>query len=286
MDEELHDYPRQKIRQAKKAAGLPASDDVAQLGNLLIDLRTAAEEKLGHPITEAVASTPNLVALYDEDVRDAFEFVGLKFSKLPYWQHKVLSTGAAYAGYGMGLCGDYTDQAACWYEQKDMPQETIMAVTFTQHALHVTLSGIQSVLWIWEPQYRTHWDWELGLGKLEEEGVDEDEYWAEVVEAMRFVMHDRPHYPKPQKILLLGESAGDPKFRDALEKAIWGVMGKMPVVYGVDAEFVAAKGAAELAKRAPYDWRKDPFAEEPERPKQEQDLSDSTEVDTEMEDEL
>ena len=268
MAEWWNDYPRQRIREARKAIGLPASDEVGALSDLINRLRSAAEENLGEKITEAVASTPNLVALYDEDVRDAFEHSDLKFPPLTRFDYKPVSTIAAYLGYGMGICQNYTDRYKCWYEQHYMPFHTVMAVTFTRHVLHVTLTPVQSILYIWEPQYRTHWEWGLGLETLDyaQTPVDEASYWAKVVNGLRYVMDDRPYYPRPDKIILLGESAGDPRFRKALEEAVLSEMDEMPPVYDHDAKFVAARGAAEFAKRSPYDWHNDPNAEPPKVP--------------------
>jgi len=53
------------------------------------DLRSAIEDYLGHGIDAVVASTPNLVALYEEDMADAFEYLDLEFQFLPYWRSLV-----------------------------------------------------------------------------------------------------------------------------------------------------------------------------------------------------
>ena len=204
-----------------------------------------------------VAATPPILALYDEDISDAFEYLGLGFSRLPYWQHLLSSTGAAYAGYGLGLCKNYKDADGCWRESKAMPIETIMAVTFTDDAMIVTLSRIQSVIWLWEPSYRRHVDWALGLSRLESGDIEEKVYWSMVKEGLEQIMLDRPTFPKPEKVLLMGDRANDTRFLEALDVVLKERLteGKMPDIYGEDAAFVAAKGAAEMAKRSPYDLR-------------------------------
>ena len=58
---------------------------------------------------------------------------------------------------------------------------------------------------------------------------------------------------QPAKVLILGESARDEKFARILDEALCSVMKKMPMILREDAESVAAMGAAELAKRAPWD---------------------------------
>jgi len=67
------DMPRQYLRSARKAIGLPASSDVGFLAKMLSDLRASVEERVG-PITSAGVTTLHLVALYDEDLHDAFEY--------------------------------------------------------------------------------------------------------------------------------------------------------------------------------------------------------------------
>ena len=75
--------PRQLQRKARKAMGLPASQDVGQLAKMLSDLRTLVEEEIGKPVESAGVATINLVALYQEDLRDAFEYVGLRYLAFP-----------------------------------------------------------------------------------------------------------------------------------------------------------------------------------------------------------
>ena len=107
----LKDIPRQRLRRERKAQGLPASEDVGTLSVMLQALRDAAESYLGHEISSALAATPNLVALYQEDVDDAFEYVGLKSLDDPNPLFRMFhETAAAAASYGIGLCHDYTDR--------------------------------------------------------------------------------------------------------------------------------------------------------------------------------
>ena len=87
------------------------SEDVQILSKMLQALRTTAESHLGHSIDSALAATPNLVALYRGDVKDAFEYVGLKSldndSMLLRLFHE---TAAAAASNGIELCGNCADK--------------------------------------------------------------------------------------------------------------------------------------------------------------------------------
>jgi len=68
-------------------------------------------------------ATLNLAALYAEDLQDAFEYVGLRYLTFLVRYDVLYETSSAYAGYGYGLCSDYTNRIACKREQDDMPLE-------------------------------------------------------------------------------------------------------------------------------------------------------------------
>ena len=250
----MRDAPRQRRRLQNKARGLPASDDVEAIAALIKGLRIQTEIFLGRKITTAAASAPNLLALYEEDIADAFDYVDLDFQPLPYWGTLIQETAAAYAGYGFGLCQNYTDLPGCDAEQRSMPQETVMAVLYTKEALTVTLTEIQSVLWIWEPSYRFHQDYKLGQD-AEHDGPRKDYYWEYVREALIRIMVVNSHYPRPGKVLLMGDCADNVHFREVLHDALGSLMEDLPEIFAHDAKFVAAKGTGELAKRGPYDPR-------------------------------
>jgi|ERR1700734_2834020 hypothetical protein len=72
------DAPRQARRRQRKSQGLPASEDVGILAEMLGALRNAAEVYLDSKIYYALAACPNLVALYHEDIEDTFEYLSLK----------------------------------------------------------------------------------------------------------------------------------------------------------------------------------------------------------------
>jgi hypothetical protein len=71
------DWPRQMRRRLRKILGFPASRDVGILSRLLDPLREQVEERLGRKVRSAVVTSPNLVALYDEDILDAMEYAGV-----------------------------------------------------------------------------------------------------------------------------------------------------------------------------------------------------------------
>ena len=253
LGESWDDMSRQYLRKARKAIGLPASSDVGHLATLLSELRAAVEEQVG-PITSAGVTTMNLVALYDEDLHDAFEYVGLEYITFPvgYVGHNILyETSAAYAGYGYGLCTDYkTDPEACTQEQNNMTDEVVMAVLYTDTVLTVSLSVIRSAYALWEPPYRYHADFNLGYDSNIE--MNPEEYWSAVGLRLQQIMIDNPGYPRPSKVLLMGDRTDDGGFKGTLVEALGALMEELPEILSEGAVGVAARGVAEMAMREGY----------------------------------
>ncbi len=244
--------PRQWWRKARKAIGLPASKDVGFLAKMLSDLRSLVEEQTGKPIESAGVATLNLVALYHEDLRDAFEYVGLRYLTFPVRYDVLYETSAAYAGYGYGLCSDYTDRNACKREQGDMPSDVVMAVLYTRTVLTVSLSITESAYYLYEPLRRHLLDFSLGYDAQSFKVADK-EYWDAVESKLQQILIKNPNYKRPAKVLLMGDCIRNEAFLNILKKALSHQRAEMPEILSSDSEGVAAKGAAEFAKRIPYD---------------------------------
>jgi len=101
MEDLWNDAPRRAWRSARKKLGLAASADAAVLAKMLTATARMAESKLGSPVS-AIQSFPALPALYQEDIKDAAEYAGLRMLKTDsgLQLHELI---AAYAGHGMGL---------------------------------------------------------------------------------------------------------------------------------------------------------------------------------------
>ena len=250
LGESWDDMPRQYLRKARKAIGLPTSSDVGYLATILSDLRTAVENQVG-PITSAGVTTMNLTALYDEDLHDAFEYVGLEYITFPvgYVGHDILyETSAAYAGYGYGLCAGYDkDPEACRNEQYNMTEETVLAVLYTDTVLSVSLSIMKSAYALWEPPYRYLADLDLGHNANVE--MNPKEYWSTVESKLQQIMIDNPGYERPSKVLLMGDRTDDQEFQETLMKAMGAQMKDLPEILSDGTVGVAARGVAEMAKR-------------------------------------
>ena len=135
------DAPRQAQRRRRKSQGLPASEDVGILAEMLAALRTAAEGYLGNSIYYALAACPNLVALYREDIEDAFEYLSLRSLDNPNNLYRLFREPAgAEASYGLGLCHEPSNVDRCNKEQHEMPITTVLTVLYTRNALCVEVS--------------------------------------------------------------------------------------------------------------------------------------------------
>jgi len=247
------DMPRQYLRKARKAIGLPASSDVRFLAKMLSDLRASVEERVG-PITSAGVTTLHLVALYDEDLHDAFEYLGLEYLTFTVgWVgHNILyETSAAYAGYGFGLCADYTRPKACEEELNAMPHTAVMAVFFTPNVLTVSLSVLKSAYGLWEPDYRYLIDFKLGYGGEDAADAVDDGggYWEKVKMRLEQIMVLNPFYDRPAKVVLMGDCVGSEMFQQTLLTVLGEQMEELPEILSIGSEVVAARGVAEMAKR-------------------------------------
>lgn len=241
--------PRQLRRKARKAIGLPASQDVGFLAKMISDLRTRVEEQTGQPIEAAGVTTLNLVALYHEDLQDAFEHVGLRYLTFPVRYNILYETSAAYAGHDYGLCSNYTDRAVCRHEQDQMPSEVVMAVLYTRTVLTVSVSITKSAYYLYEPLNRHLLDFSLGY---DTRSLQKD-YWDLIASKLQQILLENPYYERPDKVLLMGDCVWDETFQRVFKRALRNQMGDTPQILSEDSEGIAAQGAAEFAKRIPYD---------------------------------
>jgi hypothetical protein len=259
LDDAIRDYPRQLARQARKAAGLPASSDVGKLSELILALRSSVEAHLGgRKISGATASAPYLAALYEEDLADAFEYAGLIY--IPHWpytlNHLFTEHSAVYAGNGFGLCSNYTDIDACERERFNPPNqpinENVLSVSYTRAILTSTWGEVG--MWFGGPG----WDLRVVDGNLgwekRDENPKEDFYWAAVRDVIikPVLLANNLIRRNTTKVLLHGECASDERFLEVLRDAVDSVMPNTTGIFAADPIYAAARGAAEMAKRTYY----------------------------------
>jgi hypothetical protein len=244
VGESIYDMPRQLWRNFRKRLGLPASRDVGILSRVIQALRDQASSFVGEPVSAASISMPHLAALYGEDICDAYEYISLVYLAFyPYfYQEPIPATIAAYAGNGLGLCRDYSDVEACKEEEENMPLRYGLAMSCTHTSLITSHARIMDAYHLEE----IHTVEDLRLGYDAKHQVP---YWETVRDALEFPLVSPP-LRENTLVLVLGDAAEKPEVRKVLEQVITDVIGGEPEIVDQDPEFSAAKGAAELAKRA------------------------------------
>jgi hypothetical protein len=258
LNEWLLDLPRQELRKLRKRIGLPASTDARILGTMAATLKSKTEEVLGHKISIVAGSFPKFVALYDEEVLDGFEWIGLQYRQI-FSGRTCLSRqiSSVYAAAGFGLCSHYKNTDLCVEKLFSSVEvkESILTVSFSTNALIVEWPlMVDAYLWLPGGTGMNIHNFSLGLSAA----TAVPDYWQVLQNTLEevFVRYDWrwKMYP-PRKIFVTGESGDNGKFLRILKEAC-GRQGNKPVIYKNDVLFSSARGTAELGKRAEYlSWK-------------------------------
>jgi hypothetical protein len=250
--EEWSDLPRQLWRKCKKNLGYPSTQDVGILGDYIKQLRQQAEEHLGEPISIAAAAFPNLIALYLEDVKDAFEWAGLNYEAF-HSHHPMRAVSGQYAANGFGLCSNYKVKELCKEEDKQLPIQRTVNIEFTKEALIVEVPLMRvarsSILYPSD----TFVDFELGYNGRDVSPKYWDSVKARIVNFFKY--HNAENWNDswtPSKVFVVGdESVQDEHFRSVITDACFWKKDELQF-FDDDVFFKTAKGTAELARRQLY----------------------------------
>ncbi|KAK5626500.1 hypothetical protein RRF57_002215 [Xylaria bambusicola] len=225
--------------------GLPSSGDVGTLSNMIHALRARATCYVGEPVSAAAISIPHLTALYGDDLRDAFEYVSLLYLEFfPFSNFRPIPVSiASYAGNGLGLCEDYRDDAACAEEELNIPSQFALTVGYTHTSLTTSQAHVSSAYYIEETPTLEN----LRLG---DDTRHEESYWEAVRHMLQSPVVDSPVSRNISMVLLFGDATETLRFREILGGVIDDVLGGQVQIVDQQPEFSAAKGVAELAKRA------------------------------------
>ncbi|KAI1749153.1 hypothetical protein F4782DRAFT_514754 [Xylaria castorea] len=252
MGDGINDIPRQIWRDTWKRLRLPASRDVGTLGRMIYALREQASNFVGEPVSAAAISIPHLAALYSDDLHDAFEYLSLVYIEFDAsWRLQPMRTTlAAYAGNNLGLCRDYRDDVACKEEEQHMRAQYALAVGYTHTSLTTSQAEIVRSYYLYEVPALEN----LRLGY---DARHEESYWEMVRDMLRSPVVDSYVQRNISIVLLSGDATEKPRFREVLGRVVNDVLGGQVEIIDQQPEFSAAKGAAELAKRAIFREVKD-----------------------------
>jgi len=198
LGDSLADWPRTWLRRKRKALGLPASHDVGVLGKVVKALRDRVESRLDIRVETAVLSFPHLVALYQDDSEDIYDYVDIRQMLLShnigYFRPVMWETAVLYAGHGHGICPDYRNWTTCRAYFRNVTEQDIFAVHYSRNALTTSLAVMATATALWEPDYRRTEDFSLGysarLGYSSEAA-----YWDDVSVSLRKMMVTNPRFP-------------------------------------------------------------------------------------------
>ncbi|KAI0840948.1 hypothetical protein F5Y06DRAFT_308583 [Hypoxylon sp. FL0890] len=253
-EEYFDDQPRRAVRNGLKKLGLPASYDVDVLAGVIKQLRSDLESEYHIRVSEAVFTSTHLLALYQDDLMDMADHVGIKYV-IPKEQFKPIlwETAAAYAGYGLGLCEHWRDVDRCQRETDDMPKINVLVVHYSRTALTTGLVPIRNAVGAFEPDPLHVENFTLGSDAISDY-LNPEDYWADVKDVLLNVMRRFPGYQGPHKIMMTGDMVHNEDFMKFVKETIEQHRGFVPPILYEEALTAAAKGAAELMRRGPAPW--------------------------------
>jgi hypothetical protein len=226
-----------------KRLGLPASWDVRNIGNQIRAVVEDVEEKTNLCVTDVFIVVPHLQALYQEDIRDAVEWIGLNFLEMKHYFHPLfLETPAAFAGYGFGLCEHFESIDDCAEDLKNATKINLFTVHYSDAALTTASTPQISAFGVFEPDYRHHENFSLGYA-ARASMANAETYWQAVHDELKLIIRV---FGDLNLVLLTGDATSVPEFRRELQRAI---AADNPPVFSNESVFAVAKGAAEVFAR-------------------------------------
>ena len=108
---------------------------------------------------------------------------------------------------------------------------------------------------MWEPPYRYLVDFDLGY---QASLLSTAEYWTTLELKLGEILIEHPNYERPSMVMLMGDRTEEPKFRATLNKVLSDQMQESPEVLSEGGRGIAAKGAAEMAKREIFHAKQNP----------------------------
>lgn len=245
-------------RWLNKKRGLPATPDVGILADVLGSLHKAMSSRLDNHVDHAVISRPDLIHLVTEDIEEAASLAGFTSQQTRHIAGRVTETSAAYAGSGRGLCKHYEDIEFCEDEEIYLPIHVAIRLTLTETALTGSCVWFQSAYFDFSSIDKFYFD--LGAGNFSQDPPG----WAERVQAAVFEIGSSCER-FPDLLLVLGDHAAKPEFVKAVKAALRELLRSVadPGLHMLaasdvldaeaetdDSTFLAARGAAEFARRA------------------------------------
>ena len=263
-------YSRQTIfqrymRRINKALGRPATADVGTLSRMLSKIKSATEAALSIKLDKAAIAAPKFDSLTLEDLNDAANYAGLhSWMEVDDIRATRMSEGhAAFSANGYGLCQNYRNYFWC-LDEFDDEWEQVYAIGYTRKALYTTL--FETDVAFFSSEQLNMFDFNAGVDSASSFSTESD-YWDHVKKQLSVLPKSQrirdPSWVRRQisVLLLLGESASNPKFLSTVKDAL-AELDVLPSVIDraltvrqdvmsvrvADPLFAAARGAAIYAR--------------------------------------
>ncbi|KGO52914.1 hypothetical protein PEX2_048130 [Penicillium expansum] len=240
MDDMWDDIPRQAWRSFRKKIGLAASPDVHVMSQLVKKLLSLSKSAT---LPYVIISYPGMEALYEEDIYDMAEYLGLpKLTGI--YEYYPQEAYAAYAGHGLGLCEHFKDKDRCKDEGNQLPMHETLLVEYTDQAilLHITyLRTVNVDRGSADPLVTA--SFELGANSRVDKHAS---HVAEFVHQFLSAWFEGPLLPDELLVIMTGTR--DEAIEGAIQEAAERVVPKTQIIAS-KSEFIASRGSAELAWR-------------------------------------
>lgn len=229
--------------------GLPASSEAAIIARLLKTVVDPLTEYLGSSTRLVTGLTyPALAGLYIEDIDDACFYISLFPQTIKGGFRVSNEIIAAYAGHGMGLCNTPRDREKCDNDNRGLPKRNTVLVEYTEHALLLHGRLIKNALFV--PMYEEKIKAAFDLG-INSQATETELY--DFISEFLFEEYARntPQGPPGEFwFILTGLSPvlHTGRLQNAIEAAAKALGSKANILV-TDSEYVAARGAAEMAWR-------------------------------------
>ncbi|KAF7562543.1 hypothetical protein G7046_g1582 [Stylonectria norvegica] len=238
------DRYRQLLRRMRELVGLPASSDVAILVEMLRPLFQM--NPTGEKILTAVISYPPIVALYNEDIDDAANYLHVAAQIGPhiYEPREML---AAYAGHGLGLCSHPEDKSVCMAELRELPEVQVLHMDYTKKAMVFQFATVRAAQDVAKDNIKALVRFDMGSDQRHEDGfLQKLEIWL-----MTFLGGRCPPEKPEMLVIMTGNEVdvGDPDVKNAVRNALTASGFTSIEILCSKPEYIAARGVAELCWR-------------------------------------
>lgn len=202
-----------------------------------------------------LVTSPRLPGLCEENILDAMQRAGLKAVSTPRLTSLQHELSAAYAAAGYGLCDSFANSTQCSLEEQDLPVRDSIVIVYNDDALLTQYSPKREAISSYEPLYYSVADWQAG-STARAAAPNETTHWRRVRNAvLKAPSSGVPPY-HVDLVVLTGEDGDDPGPLDAVKAMFYEYQNMVPEIFANDPLTTGARGAAEMAYRAQYDWRK------------------------------